>query len=882
MDADMANISNAADVDRPELETRVFSTPRLHSYHGYDQLPPQIDDTLKFCLPQISFYHSRLIAVADQQFLVWSPNLTQDPYYPGVYSFPGQVPIPVELGQRWCDGQGGPCDFTKAPQVFRKNRPWLGFIRRERRCGSTDVEYTPVYSVWDNPVLVGGQGRLNPTYLRNLSIRFEDVVNQVAFNVPRIQGSFPDLVKHRPTWPTSKQVKALRAITAYEVAVNELAACQRGIRELRAWLDMVELLINRPPMAVKRDSRILPVDEDYIGVWINRGVEETIHWLLTMARFLCFVIHTFRSNELASDAISDPLSRTDVRLLTDEIGNDHDHLLLRGADGLHPEAFTQEELHSVPRSLVYRQPREREGSSLNWQFELPAAQAIPREILHDSGTLEERNLALWARLVHDFRQRMPDRYLGPGATDFIADTERRFTAYESGVKPPRGNEATEPGSADSGLEDRELEDDDEEEERDLTAMMELGARNQGKDVVAGEEMWFDRTKRCRQIFTDLPPLDPLLGLTTGEEYGRPAPSWPFLYPSNGKYLRWDKSLWMYKKQHPDPLYKGRVAKPPRAEQLPLLKDGSHEPNDGNWAWKTGAEEEDEPEVSLGESGGLKDEGLAVPPAPAPSERQPLLVPPRTISDRSRNASASRRASPFSLETKGRFPSATAVATLPSSAPEGVHLATNSDSPSPTTVSTVSPPAMTESIASSTPFFPAPIPLARVLPNTAELSTTAYSEARKPRLLVLRAFTLAFPEAFRFAEANLPSSLREIFHSVSLDPSSLLHEANSSPGLLSRFTNAPEDAEMEEGEIYRRFGVGLPERVGKVKKPRIRRHNRTVKREARLEHEHLSWLTLQERIFQGALWNDARAQPPPPPPPERTYERDDDFYDTDDE
>ncbi|KAJ7657517.1 hypothetical protein B0H17DRAFT_1213495 [Mycena rosella] len=779
MDADMANVSNAIDVDQPELETRVFSTPCLHSYHGYDRLPSQIDDALKFRLPQILFYHSRLIAIADRRFLVWSPNSTQDPYYPGVV---------------------------------------------------TDVEYTPVYSVWDNPVLAGGHGRLNPTYLRDLSIRFNDILGQVT--------------------------------------VDKLAACQRGIREQRAWLDMVELLISRPPLTVQCDVCILPADEDYIGVWINGGVEETIHWLLTMAHVPCFVIHAFCSDKLVADAISDPLSRTDIRLLTDKIGNEHDRLLLRGADGLHPEAFTPEELYPVPRSLVYRQPREREGSSLSWQLELPDGQRIPREVLHDPGTLEEQNLALRACIVRDFRQRTPDRYLGPGATDFIADTERRFAAYESDfpAKTPLLYQAlltaTAVGEGKWTMfrkEDREPEEEDEEEESDLTAMMELGARNQGKNVVVGEELWFDRIKRRRLIFTDLPPLDPLLGLTTEKSTVA-------------------RSRWMYRKQDPEPLYKGRVAKTPRAQQLPLLKDGSHEPNDSKWAWKTETENEGDPKVSLGESGGSEDEGPVVPPlsvapshVPLPSKRKLWI------------ASASRRATSFTPSTKGHYSSVSTTATFSPSTAESIHFLTDPYSSLLTVYSATIAPTAAELRATGTEGPPYPDHARPHTPGEGEAGRAPCLDGKVP--LVRTEDVLPCPIEGVLRRRGGPTQNEDVAMTDDT-PSLLLHfaddEAGPPPGLLGRFTEAQEDVVMEEGEIFHRFGVGLPERVGKIKKPRIRRHNRTGKREARQEREHLSWLTLEEHIFQDVLFRDARAQPPPPPPPERTYERDDNFYDTDDE
>src|SRR6201996_8295652 len=128
-------------------EPKVFTTTRLKSGLGYCDIPP-VDGSFMFRLPSFTAFRSRVVLVQGERYLIWSPNSSQDPFYPGVFPQLEPPPLPSSLTQRRYDGHRGPSDFTRSPQVYDPARPWLGFILRETRRTFDDVEYIPAYSVW--------------------------------------------------------------------------------------------------------------------------------------------------------------------------------------------------------------------------------------------------------------------------------------------------------------------------------------------------------------------------------------------------------------------------------------------------------------------------------------------------------------------------------------------------------------------------------------------------------------------------------------------------------------------------------------------------------------------------------------------------------------
>ncbi|KAJ7740926.1 hypothetical protein DFH07DRAFT_778244 [Mycena maculata] len=387
----MSNPGNAIDVDAPRKETREFSTPRLPSYHGYDVPPPpeSTDCGLGFLLPFMKSYHSRVVSVNGRLYLIWSPNSLQDPFYPGKFALEGLVPVASDSTQRRCDGQGGPSDYTKVPQAYQARRPWLGFLLRESRRVPTDVEYAPAYSVWENLSDPSERGRILPDVVQGLVICNKDLDKQISFQLPRIRVARRPLSVNPPTWPATATILRLKQERAFENALDLFTEIHRGVREKRAWLEMVGAWLSHPPppSPFPRAATILPADESRLGTWINSATEEDTFWFLTQAALPCFVIQELNLMEVPADACTSFAERTDVAGLLSSETNSEDAVLRNG-----PRPFTVTKLFPVPRIPVTRSAMDLDRARLSRQLGLPYGQEPARDVERDRGTRDERNL----------------------------------------------------------------------------------------------------------------------------------------------------------------------------------------------------------------------------------------------------------------------------------------------------------------------------------------------------------------------------------------------------------------------------------------------------------------------------------------------------------
>lgn len=612
----MANPGLAIDVDAPRKNTRLFESSRLRSHHGYSNEPARanLDCGLGYYLPHITSYHSRIVASGGRRYLVWSPNSTQDPYHPGSYPLVGQIALSADPSQRRCDGQGGPSDFTKNPQEYRLHRPWLGFLLRESQSDSSDVEYAPAYSVWEDPSDPSENGRLRPSYITALAARNSGLDQDIAFHLPRVQNKRRTLTVGYPRWPGTPLIARLNGVSKFEDAVDKLSEVQRGIREKRAWLEMVVLWTKNPqPPRLKRDEAILPANERYLGVWINSAEEEDAYWFLTRASVPCFVLHELVELEpLPSDARSSFVESTEVEDLLVEGAYEPDNVARSG-----PHGFTEREFFPVDHRVVLRTLDENSRSSLRWQLGFPSGLPMPRNVVRDEGNRDDRNLARRLRVMTGSSPSSTSAGLAYAhRTEVLSSANLSGTRSDSAKNDSSGPQKCElvhfnadrvpwvkpPAIAPADDKKKWVTFRQEwKEDTSVDCMVELGARNKARNLETGEGEWYDRVRRRRLIFDNLPAPDVNLGLTTSEEYGRPVPEWPFYFYDGNKYLARPASHWMYRTRKPDPAYVGRVANRPEVEQLPRLDDGSHEPSDGVWAWRVGNGGDDD-ENEEGEAG----------------------------------------------------------------------------------------------------------------------------------------------------------------------------------------------------------------------------------------------------------------------------------------
>ncbi|KAJ6465588.1 hypothetical protein DFH09DRAFT_1346330 [Mycena vulgaris] len=492
-------------------ESRVFSTARLRSYHGYDDAPV-VDDGFLFQLSRIRGYHYRVVSLNGRRWMIWSANSKQNPFYPGPKVYMGLPPMAVEPTQRRYDGQSGRWDYVKIAQILNATRPWLAFIIREGRHDELDVEYTPVYSVWVS-TSAHKTGRLDDAYAKALLERSDELDRQMLSLLPIVQKNRPNLCPYRPKFPARTNVEAVASVVHYERAVDQLAEIQRGMREKRAWITFAQKWIASPPPIIPATGAdIIPANDDYIGVWINGASREDVHWFLTEARAPCFIIHELPVETPVASVLESFRDETDVPNPSDHQAYEYDRIAMAEV-----YRYTRVEDNPLPAVVHPRTLQERSRSSLHWQLGVPLTTALPPSVPHER----------------------PD--------DLSESTDVDNAAANDVAVPP----VAPPAGDGAWTVFRESEVDDE------PVMAEMGGRRKGKaELMNDEEMWYDRHLKRKLIFSDLPP--PPAGLMVEEEYGRPVPEWQFGYPSNGKFLRRDRSVWMYQKERPHPEAVGRI------------------------------------------------------------------------------------------------------------------------------------------------------------------------------------------------------------------------------------------------------------------------------------------------------------------------------------
>ncbi|KAK6977842.1 hypothetical protein R3P38DRAFT_3236410 [Favolaschia claudopus] len=275
------------------MDTKRFSTTRLRSGHGYDDKPGAVNSGFNYRLQGLERVKSRIVESEGRRWMIWSPNSSQDPFYPG-----GAVPLvsgftAVELQQRRCDGHCGRYDAAQNPQPYAKDMPWLGFVKRAGERTAGEAEYETVMSAWFE---MGDRGQVEETHVSLLLTRNQELEALIGHVLPQIQGSFPALCSQRPKAPRPQDIELLKGIREFEEALDRLVQIHRGIREKQAWYTLARL---RVETSVYRETSsnqattlpvsIPPADDAFLGAWINGVEETTVEWLLHVARLPCFV-----------------------------------------------------------------------------------------------------------------------------------------------------------------------------------------------------------------------------------------------------------------------------------------------------------------------------------------------------------------------------------------------------------------------------------------------------------------------------------------------------------------------------------------------------------------------------------------------------------------
>ncbi|KAF8196610.1 hypothetical protein K438DRAFT_1967607 [Mycena galopus ATCC 62051] len=496
---------------------REFTTPRLCSAHGYDE-PSQVEVAFQRRLPRFSSLCARVVQQERRNWIVWSPNSQQNPFYPGHrVPIPGLVVLPSKAEQRRYDGHGGRWDFSRIPQVFSPARPWLGLMKREGRHLETEFEFTPPYSVWNVQA-----HEINREYIDLLITRNAALEEAMSLRIPTAQRARPSLYTLRPVFPKLQSLNDLKIVKTFDKAVDKLGECQRGMREKQAWVTLVSLLVEFPLESETRyGPEVKAADDSRVGVWINGAEDPMVNWMLTKGAVPCFLVAAPPRGVLLEHPRDGFSSGTEVEELSlptyayDQVAR---------AQNLEP---MPSETNPLFADLIVRHDVDAVASNPHWQLELPWAYLL----FSSDGRMEAVDYAISVLSVPSIAPNANTK----GVWEVYAEEELEFDEPDLGpimrLRPKKGK----------------------------------GKTDQGED----DEMWYDRQLKRKLIFHDLPPL-PAGSVVLEEEFGRPVPSWPFGARANNEWMGKPPSIWMYRCPEAS---KNRVGEqfhyptPPREERM---------------------------------------------------------------------------------------------------------------------------------------------------------------------------------------------------------------------------------------------------------------------------------------------------------------------------
>lgn len=272
-----------------------FTQPCLDIEQIYHQ-PRGVNDELSFFIPSDHPRSSRTVKVQDSLYELWSPNCSTTDYYSGA---PGQLALASEtIPLPFADGRLGPQDWSLHPQHFSRQAPWLGFCRVAPFAAvdwsAVDAELVPLAAVWQHSLSRPGYGRLDDSYANRLGTRAHCLGSAVAkytFPWGLRDNQLQHVLRDRPIYPPPDLMKFLCSgiYWVWQDLVNLLTAAQRGLREMEAWLTMMEHWERR----LERNTEIPAVRADRIGVWINGASEDEGLWLLRIGVIPVYVIHQY-------------------------------------------------------------------------------------------------------------------------------------------------------------------------------------------------------------------------------------------------------------------------------------------------------------------------------------------------------------------------------------------------------------------------------------------------------------------------------------------------------------------------------------------------------------------------------------------------------------
>ena len=191
--------------------------------------------------------------------------------------------------------------------------PWLGFCRRQPTPDNdfnwkgVNVELVPLAVVFLRSVSYPGMGRLDPEYGKALERRAILLSRSVLHyeytgeTAPADKSFLESVLDNRPCYPSYTDFAEVVAdkYWHWEDLVSVFVSIQRGLREMEAWLTMMDQWRFRLDKPWTRSLPPPDSSSNRIGVWLNGSTQDDgatqsdAAWLIYACHIPVYLIHRF-------------------------------------------------------------------------------------------------------------------------------------------------------------------------------------------------------------------------------------------------------------------------------------------------------------------------------------------------------------------------------------------------------------------------------------------------------------------------------------------------------------------------------------------------------------------------------------------------------------
>ncbi|KAJ7259304.1 hypothetical protein C8J57DRAFT_1515374 [Mycena rebaudengoi] len=343
---------------------------------------------MRYELPRIQQYVGRDVKGFLHTHEFWSPNSMRIPFCPGRVAdhelFPSE-PMFLRF-----DGHGGRFDPFDWPQEFQPYRPWWLFIRHPDSAAPSEersIAYQPAHTAWTKNH-VGGN-RLEEGFCTKL-LSWYRALDTTVNGILSLELMTVDEAAARPQLPDEEVFWTLVTLCQYGEAIDLAYHVQSELREVEAWIDMVNFSRSTPPSNPIPDDFEYPfADDRFMGLWANDAPPETVKWLLLLG-IPIFISHTYGTLEHRSAKVCSGtagfttrtgyVEGTDAELRLNSANNGFMHIALKNRLPIRPSNSLMHDVRFSSSLFIDTHARARlEGTPL------PATLCLVKGAKTDSG-----------------------------------------------------------------------------------------------------------------------------------------------------------------------------------------------------------------------------------------------------------------------------------------------------------------------------------------------------------------------------------------------------------------------------------------------------------------------------------------------------------------